>query len=281
MAGAPDCVHRRLSVPGRARGDRDTKHQWPATTVDSSPSDRDPRPERHIPARMHRPVELGQTPPAVSAPAVPGRQREPAVRRPARLVRAEPARAAPHLHEHPLGGGRDRTRPSASESTTPITASHRDRLSVFQSFAVIDRSARPCPCSHSSRLLTPKSARGPNREQPQRPGCQFGLAARPRSSPVISSEGRRRDSNPRRFRATVFKTVAFDHSATPPDRGSQYTRSGALRAGVGLAADQDGGNHHPHRQPASPAPACAVGSGSRPATPSTATRSPSISTTSR
>jgi hypothetical protein len=27
---------------------------------------------------------------------------------------------------------------------------------------------------------------------------------------------RRRDSNPRRFRATVFKTVAFDHSATPP-----------------------------------------------------------------
>src|SRR2546423_14791969 len=27
---------------------------------------------------------------------------------------------------------------------------------------------------------------------------------------------RRRDSNPRRFRATVFKTVAFDRSATPP-----------------------------------------------------------------
>ena len=28
---------------------------------------------------------------------------------------------------------------------------------------------------------------------------------------------RRGDSNPRRLRATVFKTVAFDHSATPPE----------------------------------------------------------------
>ncbi len=29
---------------------------------------------------------------------------------------------------------------------------------------------------------------------------------------------RRRDSNPRRFRAAVFKTAAFDRSATPPGR---------------------------------------------------------------
>ncbi len=30
------------------------------------------------------------------------------------------------------------------------------------------------------------------------------------------TQRRRRDSNPRRFRAAVFKTAAFDHSATPP-----------------------------------------------------------------
>ena len=35
-------------------------------------------------------------------------------------------------------------------------------------------------------------------------------------APLHAALRRRRDSNPRRFRATVFKTVAFDHSATPP-----------------------------------------------------------------
>ena len=35
-------------------------------------------------------------------------------------------------------------------------------------------------------------------------------------APIRATLRRRRDSNPRRFRATVFKTVAFDHSATPP-----------------------------------------------------------------
>ena len=35
----------------------------------------------------------------------------------------------------------------------------------------------------------------------------------------LSSQRRRRDSNPRRFRAAVFKTAAFVHSATPPKGG--------------------------------------------------------------
>ena len=33
----------------------------------------------------------------------------------------------------------------------------------------------------------------------------------------IVSERRRRDSNPRRLRAAVFKTAAFGRSATPPN----------------------------------------------------------------
>jgi hypothetical protein len=41
---------------------------------------------------------------------------------------------------------------------------------------------------------------------------------RERGPAAAKAQRRRRDSNPRRFRATVFKTVAFDHSATPPER---------------------------------------------------------------
>jgi hypothetical protein len=33
---------------------------------------------------------------------------------------------------------------------------------------------------------------------------------------------RRRDSNPRISRSAVFKTAAFDHSATPPGAVPQY-----------------------------------------------------------
>ena len=39
------------------------------------------------------------------------------------------------------------------------------------------------------------------------------------SKPAIQAEWRReRDSNPRTFQSTVFKTVAIDHSAIPPGR---------------------------------------------------------------
>ena len=51
---------------------------------------------------------------------------------------------------------------------------------------------------------------------------------------------RRRDSNPRRFRATVFKTVAFDHSATPPifrTVGPSYPVRRISRPDAGLVAD--------------------------------------------
>ena len=101
---------------------------------------------------------------------------------------------------------------------------------------------------------------------------------------------RRRDSNPRRFRATVFKTVAFDHSATPPDLiflvepGPSYPHCPVREAHVQapgslLTIAASGSSPSTMRNAGCRKPtAAAVGSGSCSALPSTATVSPSRST---
>ncbi len=76
---------------------------------------------------------------------------------------------------------------------------------------------------------------------------------------------RRRDSNPRRLRATVFKTVAFDHSATPPRKGPFYTicDRNAGATGVGTLEGQpfqgEGGDLDPRLCPSGEAADVCVG----------------------
>ncbi len=75
---------------------------------------------------------------------------------------------------------------------------------------------------HDPRIGLARDARRRRRklrvvEQQQPVRCEQPLDPAPCALDLCVGGRRRRDSNPRRFRATVFKTVAFDHSATPPD----------------------------------------------------------------
>src|SRR5450432_31553 len=76
----------------------------------------------------------------------------------------------------------------------------------------------PSPASTSPRVASPPSTTGITTNRPRR---------RDRAR---SKSRRRRDSNPRSFRSTVFKTVAFDHSATPP----KLTTIGTYALGGGV-----------------------------------------------
>lgn len=58
------------------------------------------------------------------------------------------------------------------------------------------------------------SRRAPSATRPPLQVCRFVSFFR--FSKSYRAQRRRRDSNPRCFRTTVFKTAAFDHSATPP-----------------------------------------------------------------
>ena len=106
----------------------------------------------------------------------------------------------PHLHGHLLC----RSTRRRSGCSTPSTASARS-ATIARTGEAARRRARPVRAA----LLV-------------RPGRLRRVRAR---APLRAALRRRRDSNPRRFRATVFKTVAFDRSATPPGTTSVLSRA--------------------------------------------------------
>jgi hypothetical protein len=80
---------------------------------------------------------------------------------------------------------------------------------------------------HSSHGRSPLSSLSPHAEKLMAYGhrplfyaIQIVKDGQPRPPLPVETERRRRDSNPRYVRTTVFKTAALNHSATPPAEGA-------------------------------------------------------------
>jgi len=164
---APESMHRRLSMSGAARWNRDTKGKLARGAADHRRRHRYPRRRGPIPQPEHRPIEFREAEPAGSTAAITGRPREPAVGCPACLVRSKPVRAAPDLRGDPprafprIRDEHARVRVDDPEDGCPqraiviVLKSQRDRrcqVGTFSTSAYLGLPTHP-PCQFMTRTV--------------------------------------------------------------------------------------------------------------------------------